>query len=63
MNQTRELDIIGRIQTLKNQEAPQLFKELFALRRERHRDKLEKDEYPISRGRSQECKDLLQIFD
>lgn len=56
----REPEILERLKT--HQEATKLFSELLAIRRERHRDKLEKGEDNEVRGRAKECKDLLQLL-
>ena len=56
----REQEILERLRP--HQEAMQLFSELLTVRRERHRDKLEKGEDSEVRGRAKECKDLIQVL-
>jgi hypothetical protein len=62
MSKEREAELVETLQSYKHTEAFRLAGELFALRRERHRDRLEGSEDAEVRGRSKECKDLLQIF-
>ncbi len=62
MSKEREKEIEERLIANKHQEVSVLFIELFTLRRERHRDKLEGAEDVNVRGRAKECKDLLYIF-
>jgi len=62
MSRDREAEIEVALINQKDSDIVKLFTELFTLRREYYRDKLEKragDEYS---GRALECKDLLQIF-
>jgi hypothetical protein len=62
-NKEREAEIEDILKTYKTAEPVQLFLELFQLRRDRHRDKLEDGESAEARGKSQECKALIQLFD
>ena len=62
-NKEREAEIEDILRTYKTAEPVQLFLELFQLRRDRHRDKLEDGENAEARGKSQECKSLIQLFD
>jgi len=62
VNKERELEIEDRIALLKHTEGVVLLAELFSLRRERHRDKLESSESEEMRGRAKECKDLIHIL-
>ncbi|MDY0282792.1 MAG: hypothetical protein RBR35_19850 [Salinivirgaceae bacterium] len=62
MSKERENEIEGLLQDYRKQEVPMLISELLNLRRERHRDSIERTENTEVRGRSKECKDLLQIF-
>ena len=62
MSKDREVEIAEILSNSKHMELYILCKELFTLRRERHRDKLERQEDNQLRGRALECKDLLQIF-
>lgn len=63
MSADREAEIEKILVSLKETDTVRLFVELFALRREGHRNRLEKEEGPEVRGRSLECRDLLKIFD
>lgn len=58
----REAKIVDLLQSYKHQEIPTLLVELLTIRRERHRDKLEREEFAEVRGRAKECKDLLLLF-
>ena len=60
MSKEREAEIVQALQA--EIPAVKLFVELLALRRERHRDRLEKREGDEYSGRALECRDLLQIF-
>jgi len=62
MSKEREAELVETLQSYKHTEAFRLAGELLVLRRERHRDRLEGSEDSEVRGRSKECKDLLQIF-
>lgn len=62
MSKEREAEIAETLSNLRHTEAAVLITELLTLRRERHRDRLEKEENGEIRGKAQECKDLLQIF-
>jgi len=62
MSKEREGEIEGLLQDYRKQEVPMLLIELLTLRRERHRDSIERTENPEVRGKSKECKDLLEIF-
>ncbi len=62
MSKQREAEIREILAELKNQNSMVLLFELLTLRRSRYRDKLESEESSEIRGRSKECKDLLQIF-
>ena len=62
MSQERAKEIQDILVSYKDMESIILFRELLALRRKRHRDKLEAGENAEERGRSKECKDLLQLF-
>lgn len=62
MSKEREAELVETLQSYKHTEAFRLAGELLALRRERHRDRLEGGEDSEVRGRAKECKDLLQIF-
>lgn len=63
MSRDREAEIEKILVSLKETDVVKLFVELFTLRRRGYRDKLEKAESGEVRGHSQECRDLLQIFD
>jgi len=58
----REVDVVELLKAYKHTEVVTLFVELFSIRRERYRDKLESSEQEQVRGRSKECKELLQLF-
>jgi len=62
MSDNREADIIELLRAYKQSEVSMLYSELFSIRRERYRDKLESSEQEQVRGRSKECKELLQLF-
>lgn len=62
MSDNREADIIEVLRTYKHSEVVTLITELFSIRRERYRDKLESSEQEQVRGRAKECKELLQLF-
>lgn len=47
----------------KESEPMRLVIELYTLKRERYRNRLEEEESDQVRGRAKECKDFLQIFD
>jgi hypothetical protein len=63
MSREREAEIEKTLVSLKETDVVKLFVELFALRREGYRDKLEKRMGDEFSGRALECRDLLQIFD
>lgn len=60
--ENREAQLEEIIQSWKHSEGLRAMEELLALRREGYRDKIEKNESERVRGRSLECKDLLQLF-
>lgn len=64
MSKEREAEIKAALKNFhQTSEVTRLVVELLNIRRHRHRDRLEKEESDQERGRSLECKDLLQIFD
>ena len=63
MDREREAELKDLLISQKHQEGVAAFIELLAIRREQHRDRLEREEDAVVRGKSQECKALLQIFD
>lgn len=62
MSEDRQVQLEETIKAHKHGEVASAFAELIALRREMYRDKLEKAENEQIRGKSLECKDLLQLF-
>jgi len=62
-NKEREAEIEDLLMVYKAAEPIQLLLELLQLRRDRHRDRLEDSENAEVRGKSQECKALIQLFD
>jgi hypothetical protein len=62
MNRECEEQIEDALNSFISPEVKSLVVELLQLRRERWRDKLEKEENDQVRGKSLECKDLLDIF-
>lgn len=62
MSKEREGEIIDTLVSYGPSEVTRLISELLSLRRERYLEKLEAGESDQVRGRSKECKDLLQIF-
>lgn len=62
MSREREEQIEESLNSFISPEVRSLVIELLQLRRERWRDKLEKEESNQIRGKSLECKDLLDIF-
>ena len=62
MSKEREAEIEELLSQRKHNEVATLVLELLTLRRERHRDRLEREENGEVRGKAQECKDLLHIF-
>lgn len=63
MSKDREGDLIQRLKALGRTESGTVLREILALRRERYRDRLESEESAEVRGKSKECRDLLQLFD
>lgn len=63
MSKDKEEELVQKIKTCGQSEAVRAFRELFTLRRERHRDRLESEESAEVRGKAKECRDLLQLFD
>ena len=63
MGKEREAELKDLLVSLKHQETAVAIIELLTIRREQYRDRLEREEDPVVRGKSQECKALLQIFD
>ena len=59
----REEEIIEELKSAALSVEVRLFLDLLALRREKHRNQLEKAEASEVRGRALECKALIQIFD
>ena len=62
MSKEREAELLEGISKIGHSQGLQLLKELLVLRRERHMLRLEKEDSPETRGRSQECRDLLNLF-
>ena len=62
MSKEREAELTDQLNSCRDMEVAKLFIELFTLRRERFRDKLERQEDPETRGRALECKDMLHVF-
>lgn len=62
MPREREGEISDQLMLHKHTEPVKLMLELFAIRRERHRDRLESEENPEIRGRAKECKDILSFL-
>jgi len=62
MQPDRETEILEALPAVAHERGVKLLLELFALRREKHRDKLENNEDATIRGRAKECKDLLNLF-
>lgn len=62
MNRDRESELLELLSPYKGQGVLNHVTELLTLRRERHRDRLEKAEEAEFRGRAKECKDLIQLF-
>ena len=60
--QDRETEILEALPSVAHERGVKLLIELFTIRREKHRDKIESNEDPITRGRAKECKDLLNLF-
>ena len=55
-------ELASALASRKHEETVRIFCEYLALRREKHRDKLESGGNEEIRGRAKECKDLLSIF-
>ena len=63
MSKEREAELEDNLANLKHQETAKIIVELLAIRRERYRDRLEKEENAVFRGKAQECSELIQLFD
>ena len=62
MSKERIKEIQDILVSYKDMESIILLREMIALRREQHRNRLEGEESAEVRGRAKECKDLLQLF-
>ena len=62
-DRAREAEIEEILKSFSTSEVAQLLVELLKLRRSRYRDYLESAENQDVRGKSQECKSLIHIFD
>ena len=57
-----EEELLARLPGHSHELGLKMMLELLAIRRNRHRDSLEKNENPEIRGRAKECKDILTFF-
>ena len=62
MSEDREAQLVEIITAFKHSETARAVVELLTLRREHYRDRLEASENAEVRGKSKECKDLIQLF-
>ena len=62
MSKERDQEIIDQLLPRASMGTMKLMLELIALRRERYRDRLEREENPVVRGHSLECKEILTLF-
>jgi hypothetical protein len=62
MSREREAELVEILNAYKGQEVLSRVLELFTIRRERFRDRLENEENAEMRGRAKECKEMIQIF-
>lgn len=60
--QDRVSELTEQLNMLKHQEPVRLLVELLKIKREKYRDRLERGEDDLSRGKALECKALLQIL-
>jgi hypothetical protein len=62
VSKEREAQIVEQLEPYRQQQVLKLVSELLQIRRERHRDRLEREEHAESRGAAWECKALLQFL-
>lgn len=57
-----EADLLELLESQKHMESARTIRKLLVIRREKHRDKLEREENPVARGRARECKYILELL-